>query len=412
MRAATPIFLVVSLQLASLGSGLRAPHVRGRVALRRAPRVFSSFDRVGDVSGAEAQPSPGEDGAPGAPAPSTPAAEVGAGKGGFGAAVRLLWDFGRPHTLIGSLLAVPSLFLFAAPAAIAAQPGAALGAVAITSVAAALINVYVTGLNQVTDVEIDRLNKPHLVIPAGRMSRARATQVVGACLALGLLLPRLAAGALQWPALASPALYTVLVGSAALGTVYSAKPFRLKRFPLLAALCILSVRGGLINLAFHAHACAVLGLGDGSAMAVLSPFAYGAANPAAGLATLFYATFGVAIALMKDVPDVSGDRANNINSFSVRRGEQFMLRLSCNLAVAMLYAVAAGVGASAAYCASGDALGAARKAVVAAAAAAGGTSLLRRVRAVVATEPGQVYKFYMRLWQIFYGSYLLLPFAR
>ena len=50
--------------------------------------------------------------------------------------------------------------------------------------------------------------------------------------------------------------------------------------------------------------------------------------------------------------------------------------------------------------------------MVAAAAAAGGTSLLRRVRAVVATEPGQVYKFYMRLWQIFYGSYLLLPFAR
>ncbi len=38
------------------------------------------------------------------------------------------------------------------------------------------------------------------------------------------------------------------------------------------------------------------------------------------LATVFFAVFGAVIALMKDVPDIKGDRLNDIKSFSVRAG--------------------------------------------------------------------------------------------
>ena len=50
--------------------------------------------------------------------------------------------------------------------------------------------------------------------------------------------------ALGWahPRYCTDALRATLVGSALLGTAYSAPPLRLKRFPLLAGLCIMGVR--------------------------------------------------------------------------------------------------------------------------------------------------------------------------
>lgn len=47
---------------------------------------------------------------------------------------------------------------------------------------------------------------------------------------------------------ASGALLSVLFGSVALGTSYSLPPLRLKRFPFLAAFCIIAVRGALVRL--------------------------------------------------------------------------------------------------------------------------------------------------------------------
>lgn len=85
---------------------------------------------------------------------------------------RVVWDFTRPHTIVGSILSVISLHLFAAT-----SPGlevinlTALGISMVWSlVCACFVNLYVTGLNQVYDVEIDRVNKPYLPIPAGDLS--------------------------------------------------------------------------------------------------------------------------------------------------------------------------------------------------------------------------------------------------
>lgn len=147
----------------------------------------------------------------------------------------VLWRFTRPHTLIGSALCIPALLAFAAP------PGTLLSAplgygLLWALVPSLLINLYITGLNQLYDIELDRVNKPTLPLAAGEMS-----PVVGAAVVLSSLVGGLALGWVH-PRYCTDALRATLIGSALLGTAYSAPPLRLKRFPLLAGLCIMGVR--------------------------------------------------------------------------------------------------------------------------------------------------------------------------
>ena len=82
----------------------------------------------------------------------------------------ILWCFGsRPHTVIGTALSVIGLY------AIAAAEGARGGAgdLLATLVAALTVNIAIVGVNQLTDVEIDRVNKPFLPIAAGDLARGR-----------------------------------------------------------------------------------------------------------------------------------------------------------------------------------------------------------------------------------------------
>jgi len=102
---------------------------------------------------------------------------------------RIVWEFSRPHTIIGSVLSIVSLHLFAATA-----PGAAVINISALGVALAwalvcgvLINIYVTGLNQIFDVEIDKINKPYLPIAAGHLSIPAAWAVCLGSLLLGTL---------------------------------------------------------------------------------------------------------------------------------------------------------------------------------------------------------------------------------
>lgn len=40
----------------------------------------------------------------------------------------------------------------------------------------------------------------------------------------------------------------------------------------------------------------------------------------------FFAVYGLAIAILKDIPDIQGDKYYNISSYSVRLGPEVMLR--------------------------------------------------------------------------------------
>lgn len=85
------------------------------------------------------------------------------------------WKFARPHTIIGTTLSVLALYI------IAMGDGSnffdesffiySLILLLITWISCLCGNVYIVGLNQLEDVEIDRINKPHLPIAAGEFSR-------------------------------------------------------------------------------------------------------------------------------------------------------------------------------------------------------------------------------------------------
>lgn len=222
----------------------------------------------------------------------------------------VLWRFTRPHTIIGSALAIPALHLLAAPTYASAFSLRSLTSMGFAMIPALLMNLYITGLNQVTDVEIDKINKPNLPIAAGDLSLRGGIVTVVIALILSLLM------GVSHPVFGSQGLNLALWFSGIMGTLYSLEPFRLKRNPFLAAFCIVAVRGGVINAGFFAHAKYAA---FGQSASVME---YLISDRRCMLSSLYFAMFGVVIALMKDVPDVKGDALSNVRTFSVRLGQK------------------------------------------------------------------------------------------
>ena len=54
-------------------------------------------------------------------------------------------------------------------------------------------------------------------------------------------------------------------------------------------------------------------------------------------ATIYFAIFGIVIAIMKDVPDVTGDEKYGIRNFSVLLGENKMFKFASNLLIVLLF---------------------------------------------------------------------------
>jgi len=204
------------------------------------------------------------------------------------------WKFTRPHTIIGSTLSICALYAIAAVGT-TFQPALLL----LSLVSALGCNVYITGLNQWSDVEVDRINKPWLPIAAGLLSRAQALRIVLIC---GTI------------ALATAAFFSVwFVGLIALimaiGTAYSLPPLKFKRNHILAAACISVVRGLLVNIGFYLHFHYEL-TGQWGLDASIWPLA------------VFVFAFSLGIAWFKDIPDTLGDAEYQFGTLAVRSGRQ------------------------------------------------------------------------------------------
>lgn len=156
-----------------------------------------------------------------------------------------LWNFSRPHTLIGSALSILSLYSFASnPINSGLTHSKFWSSILKALIPSLFMNLYITGLNQLTDIEIDKINKPYLPLASGELSYKNGLTIVITSLVISLLIAMQSNIFLQW----------TIIGSGILGTLYSLPPFRLKRYPLLAAFCILVVRGSLVNLGFYLSA--------------------------------------------------------------------------------------------------------------------------------------------------------------
>lgn len=215
------------------------------------------------------------------------------------------WKFSRPHTIIGTSLSVLAIYCLAL--ATTNNPISWLSLEQMLAVWTACLcgNIYIVGLNQLCDVEIDRINKPSLPLAAGKFSLQQGRSIVGITGILALLI---AAWSGFW------LLATVGI-SLIIGTAYSVPPIRLKRFPFLAAFCIFTVRGVVVNLGLFLHYSQKL-----TGKEFLNSYVW--------VLTAFIILFTVAIAIFKDVPDLEGDRQYNITTFTLILGKSAVLNLS------------------------------------------------------------------------------------
>jgi homogentisate phytyltransferase/homogentisate geranylgeranyltransferase len=257
--------------------------------------------------------------------------------------------------------------------------GTAVFHLACVLVAATGVNVAIVGVNQITDVEIDRVNKPHLPIAAGVLSVRAAWAIVAVAAAVPLAL----ALTQRWVEIAAVLL------ALAVGAAYSLPPVRLKRRPVAASLCIAGVRAAVVNLGVAAHFS--FAFGDGGHI------------PAAVWAlTAFVLPFSFAIAVLKDVPDMEGDRRFRIATFTVSLGPRRAARLG----------LAALVGAYAGMAVLGPLLVDDASPVVLAAGHLAALALLAWwARAADPADARGFTRFYMRVWVLFFLEYVLVPAA-
>jgi homogentisate phytyltransferase / homogentisate geranylgeranyltransferase len=290
-------------------------------------------------------------------------------------ALGVLWRFSRPHTLIGTFVSATGLYLIA----VHALPGSGIDQLLWVMVAGTGVNIAIVGVNQITDVEIDRINKPHLPLAAGDLSVEAAWRIVAVAAVVPLVLA-LSQGALETAAVA---------GGLVVGCAYSLPPVRLKRWPIAAALCISGVRSAVVNLGMYGHFSLVFG----GALTIA---------PSVWALTAFVLPFSFAIAVLKDVPDIQGDRHYRIATFTVRLGPRRAARLGI-AALTLAYAGMIVLGPLL--------VDDAQPVVLAAGHAAALGLLLAWARRADPADPVAFTAFYMRVWALFFVEYALVAVA-
>jgi geranylgeranylglycerol-phosphate geranylgeranyltransferase len=202
------------------------------------------------------------------------------------------WELARPFTLIAPALGMftGSVIALGALPPIPLTPWIA-AKIALGTLMAAVLNAASNTLNQVTDLEADRINKPSRPVPSGRVEPQEAIRLAGWLYVAAFVLA----------SLVGPQC-TLLAGTAAVLTVmYSAPPFRLKAVPFVANAVIALPRGVLRKVA--GWAC-VRDFGR------TEPWYIG----------LIFGLFLLGATTTKDFADIRGDRAAGFRTLPVLLG--------------------------------------------------------------------------------------------
>ena len=220
--------------------------------------------------------------------------------------VSIAWRFSRPHTIIGSLLSTWSLYFMSAYPQAEVKNQIAL--FLLTLISAIGCNLYIVCLNQINDIELDKLNKPHLPLASGEISRSTARVII----TFSALVSVISAYLAGWLMFA----LVLIVG--ALGTAYSVPPLKFKKHHLGAAFSITLVRGVLVNILMFLH------------------FQWEIAETLEfplymWPLVLFMILFSIGIAWLKDIPDIKGDRNHGIETLAVNRGSRWVFRGAISL---------------------------------------------------------------------------------
>ena len=292
-----------------------------------------------------------------------------------------IWKFVRPHTIRGTLLgttALVSKVLIENPELIQLSlfPRALLGLFALLCG-----NGFIVGINQIYDVEIDKVNKPYLPIAAGELSLPMAWAF---CLATAI------GGATIVAMNFGPLITSLYTFGLFLGTIYSVPPLRLKRYALPAFMIIATVRGFLLNFGvFHA-----------TRAALHLPFVW---SPPVLFITIFVTVFATAIAVTKDLADIDGDKQFGIETFTTKMGVKNVSYIGSGLLL-MNYVFAIGLSLF-------NPTWFKQKIMITMHAILA-TYLIAKTKKLEKAGFSQsaVQTYYQDVWKLFYSEYLLLPF--
>ncbi|EOY31847.1 Homogentisate geranylgeranyl transferase isoform 2 [Theobroma cacao] len=299
-------------------------------------------------------------------------------------ALDAFYRFSRPHTVIGTALSIVSVSLLAIEK-VSDVSSLFFTGVLEAVVAALMMNIYIVGLNQLSDIEIDKVNKPYLPLASGEYSIFTGIIIVTTFSIMSFWLGWIVG---SWP------LFWALFISFVLGTAYSINLplLRWKRFALVAAMCILAVRAVIVQLAFYLH----IQTHVFSRPAIISkPLIF---------ATAFMSFFSVVIALFKDIPDIEGDTIFGIKSYTVRLGQKRVVFWTCISLLEMAYGVSILVGATSSYTWS--------KVITVLGHSILASILWIRAKSVDLKSKAAITSCYMFIWKLFYAEYFLIPLIR
>lgn len=298
-----------------------------------------------------------------------------------GDAADAIYRFSRPHTIRGTLLACftgVGRALIENPVSLAVLP-AMLPRAGMGVLALLLGNLFIVGINQIYDVDIDLVNKPFLPIAAGRISPKAAWAIVLGSGVAGLSIVK---------ACFNPLIFYLYLFGTVIGGLYSIPPIQLKRFPLAAGITIATCRGFLLNFGVYYATREALGLG----------WLWSA--PVAFLAR-FMTVYASVIAVTKDLGDVEGDRQGGIQTFASRYGPK-VVSTAASAALMLNYAGAIATGCLAAP-------GAFRRWAMVGGHAAAAAWLAFTISNLDTDSATSIKGYYKQIWNLFYFEYMLYP---
>ncbi|KAF9606405.1 hypothetical protein IFM89_025094 [Coptis chinensis] len=194
------------------------------------------------------------------------------------------------------------------------------------STSVAIMEIYMNGINGLFDVEIDKVNKPYLPLASGEMSMKTGASIVAitSSLSIGMALM-----------MGSPPLLGVALLSFFIGGAYSINlPFlRWKNNAFLAASSITFLKALVFQFGIFMHI---------QKYVLRKPIAF---TRSLVFASTFMSLFCVAIMIMKDIPDVDGDKAFGVKSLAVLMGKETAFRVSTYM-IMLAYGVAVMTGVS------------------------------------------------------------------
>lgn len=301
--------------------------------------------------------------------------------GSIKARLRALYKFTRPHTIRGTILASiagTTRALIDTPGALAnADWGFMLPRAVIGMIALLMGNAFIVGINQIYDKDIDMMNKPFLPVASGEMSNRFAWITVATGGIVGPLL------VLKFfPFL----LFKLYMTGWFLGAIYSVPPIRTKGNPILAGLTIATVRGFLLNFGIYFAVKDAIG----------APFSW---SPKVSFIARFMTAFASVIAITKDLPDIEGDKAYNIQTFATKVGvDKIAKGATVCLLLNYVHAILTGVLSKA---------GAYNPIPMIGGHAALASMLLFRFKQLDSKSMKSIKVYYKHIWDLFYLEYVL-----